>query len=160
VEAAYAGQKLSLEDQARFDSHSSVAVKLLANIPRLEHVSWMIANQQASAASLLTTGHRQPPDVVIGANILHASMAYERALAQGSTHEQAMRLIRAKGAQFNSSVVDLLEEVQPATGDQEVRVCSIHDLHPGMILREEVRTHNGMLVVAKGRRSRTHCPFG
>jgi len=150
VEAFYAGQKLSPEDQTRFDSHPSLAVKLLASIPRLEHVSWMIANQQASAASLLATGHKQPPDVVIGASILHASMAYERILAQGGTHEQAMVQLRAKAQQFNSSVVDLLEEAQPAASDQEVRACSIHDLHPGMILREEVRTHTGMLVVAKG----------
>jgi len=77
-------------------------------------------------------------------------MAYERILAQGGTHEQAMVQLRAKAQQFNSSVVDLLEEAQPAASDQEVRACSIHDLHPGMILREEVRTHTGMLVVAKG----------
>src|SRR6266567_4462996 len=49
VEAFYAGQKLSPEDQRRFDSHPSLAVKLLASIPRLEQVAWMIANQQASA---------------------------------------------------------------------------------------------------------------
>ncbi len=150
VESFYAGQKLSPEDQARFDSHPSLAVKLLANIPRMEQVAWMIANQQTSAALLLTNGNNQPPDVVIGTNILSASMAYEQMMARGSSHEQAMRYLHAKPQQYNTSVLELLEELQPATDGQEVRACSVHDLHPGMVLREEVRTHSGMLVVAKG----------
>lgn len=150
VESCFAGQKLLPEDQARFDSHPSVAANLLASIPRLEQVAWMIANQQTSALLMLTSGAKQPPDVVLGASVLSVSIAYDRLLCQGSSHEEAVRLLRLKKQQYNMSVVDLLEQLQPSQDAMEIRPCPVSDLRSGMVLREEVRTHGGLLVVAKG----------
>ena len=43
MQAAYAGTELSPEDQARFVGHPQVARDLLASIPRLEPIAWMIS---------------------------------------------------------------------------------------------------------------------
>jgi hypothetical protein len=150
VESCFAGQKLAPEDQVRFDSHPSVAANLLASIPRLEQVTWMIANQQTSALQMLTSGAKQPPDVVLGASILSVSIAYDRLLCQGCSHEEAVRHLRLKKHQYNMSIVDLLEQLQPSQDAQEIRACPVSELRSGMVLREEVRTHGGLLVVAKG----------
>jgi hypothetical protein len=150
VEAFFSGQKLSREDQARFDSHPSVAANLLASIPRLEQVTWMIANQQTSALRLLTSGAKQPPDVVLGASILSVSIAYDRLICQGCTHEEAVRQLRLKEQQYNDTVIDLLEQFRPAHETLEIRACPLTELRSGMVLREDVRSHAGLLVAAKG----------
>jgi hypothetical protein len=150
VESYYAGQKLSPEDQARFDSHPSTAAGLLASIPRLEQISWIIAHQQLSAAQLLSVGAKQPPDVVTGTNILSLSIAYDRLICQGLAHRDALGVLRARKYQYNESLLDLLEEMRPGVDSMEVRACPVNELHCGMVLREEVRTRNGLLVVAKG----------
>lgn len=150
VEAFFDGQKLSPEDQARFDSHPAVAANLLASIPRLEQVTWMIANQNTSAPQLLVSGSKQPPDVVIGTNILSVSIAYDRLICQSYSHEDAVRQLRFKAPQYNSTVVELLAQLPPAHDEHEVRACPVSELRAGMVLREEVRTDGGLLVVAKG----------
>jgi FixJ family two-component response regulator len=150
VEAFFAGQKLTPEDQIRFDSHPSVAANLLASIPRLEQVTWMIANQQTSALRLLTSGAKQPPDVVLGASILSVSIAYDRLISRGCAHAEAVRQLRLKEQQYNASVLDLLEQFQPVNDTLEVRACPVSELRSGMVFREDVRSHAGLLVAAKG----------
>jgi hypothetical protein len=127
-----------------------VAANLLASIPRLEEVSWMIANQQTSAVQLQANSSKQSLDVILGANILNVSIAYDRLICQGSSHEEAVRHLRQQDRQYNPSVVDSLEQLVPVNDAQEIRVCPVAELRAGMILREEVRTHGGLLVVAKG----------
>lgn len=150
VEAFFSGQNLSPEDQGRFDSHPTVAANLLASIPRLEQVTWMIANQLTSAVQLAIKGAKRPPDVVLGAGILSVSIAYDRLITQGCSHEEAVQQLRMKDPFYNATVVGLLAEVKPHEDEAEVRPCHLSDLRAGMILREEIRTHTGLLVAAKG----------
>jgi FixJ family two-component response regulator len=150
VEAFFSGQNLSPEDQGRFDSHPAVAANLLASIPRLEQVTWMIANQQTSAVQLAIKGTKRPPDVVLGTSILSVSIAYDRHISQGCSHEEAVRQLRLKDPFYNAIVLDLLAQVQPHEDEAEVCPCHVSELRAGMVLREELRTHTGLLVAAKG----------
>jgi FixJ family two-component response regulator len=151
VEAFFSGQELSAEDQARFDAHPGVAANLLASIPRLEQVTWIIANQRMSAVQLLISGAQRPPDIVLGTNILSASIAYDRLICQNNTHEQAVQQLRLKVPFYNPLVVDILGRVQSHPEDAvEIRPCHVSELRAGMVLREEIRTHTGLLVAAKG----------
>jgi response regulator RpfG family c-di-GMP phosphodiesterase len=45
VDKVYSGEKLSEEENALFQQHPNVAKKLIANIPRLQSVAYMIASQ-------------------------------------------------------------------------------------------------------------------
>src|SRR5947207_3035389 len=45
LQAAYLGIPLSQEEQARFNAHPQVAKDLIATIPRLEPIDWMISQQ-------------------------------------------------------------------------------------------------------------------
>ena len=45
IQAVYSGEKLSSSEQAQYDAHPSVAYNLLAKIPRLEPIAWMIEHQ-------------------------------------------------------------------------------------------------------------------
>jgi response regulator RpfG family c-di-GMP phosphodiesterase len=49
IQAAYVGERLSAEDQARFAAHPQAARDLLVHIPRLEAIAWMISQQLIKA---------------------------------------------------------------------------------------------------------------
>ena len=49
-------------------------------------------------------------------------------------------------------VVDALANLELETRAMEVRMCSISELECEMVLQEDVRTADGMLLVAKGTR--------
>lgn len=151
IEAVYAGQKLPPEEQARFDAHPSIARDLLSNIPRLEPVAWMIAHQQSPLSSLRSVKEGESPELIShGAQMLRTALAYDRLLNQGRSHEEALAELRSQPGEFDASVIDDLTDLEPETERKDMRDCPISELQCGMILREEVRTRNGLLVVARG----------
>ena len=88
---------------------------------------------------------------MLGAGILSVSIAYDRLICQNCTHEQAVQQLRLKDPFYNPLIVDLLAQVQsPPEEAVEIRPCHVSELRAGMVLREEIRTHAGLLVAAKG----------
>jgi response regulator RpfG family c-di-GMP phosphodiesterase len=151
IEAVYAGQKLPADEQARFDAHPAIARDLLSNIPRLEPVAWMIAHQQSPVSAFKSAGNRESQELITqGAQMLRTALAYDRLISRGHTHEKALGELRAQPAEFDPALVDDLADLEPETERKDVRDCPISELQCGMILREEVRTNNGLLVVARG----------
>jgi len=152
IEAVYAGSRLSPEEQARFDAHPSVGSDLLSNIPRLESVARMIA-QQDSVRPSPETAAKNPPDVVaLGAHILKVTIAYDQVRNAGSTHQDTLSHLRQRPEQFERSIVDALADLESQQVRMEVRTCRISDLECNMILQEDVRTESGLLLVAKGQK--------
>ena len=150
IEAVYAGRRLSAEEQARFDTHASVAGELLSRIPRLEAVARMIAQQDSALpASAAGVDLKQDP-VALGAQILKVAIAYDQLLSAGNGQGESLRRLRSRPEQFVGMVVDALANLELEARPMEVRMCSLSDLECEMVLQEDVRTAAGMLLVAKG----------
>jgi FixJ family two-component response regulator len=150
IEAINAGQNLSTEEQARFDKHPSVAWGLLSRIPRMEEVSWMIL-QQHQAVTKVDPADIQITDAVqCGAHLLRSALAYDRLLSRGSTIADAIAALRWDATGIDLKIANALADLEPADTPTQVRLCKISELAQGMILEEDVRTKNGMLVVSKG----------
>ena len=150
VEAVYAGQKLPPEEQARFDAHPAVARDLLSNIPRMEPIAWMIAEQHGPCSPQPLKDVDSQEAITQGAQMLKVALAYDQLVSQGQSHQEALQHLRDKSAEFDRAVVADLADLQREGDRMEVRDCAITDLESGMILQKEVRTHTGLLVVAKG----------
>ena len=152
IEAVYAGKELSAEEQARYDTHASVAGELLSNIPRLEAVAHMIAKQH-SAPPLSPAGVdlKQDP-VALGAQILKVAIAYDQLLSGGCGHEESLNRLLSRPQEFARLVVDALGDLEPEIQGMEARKLILSDLECDMVLQEDVRTGSGMLLVAKGTR--------
>jgi len=150
IEAVYAGQKLSAEEQARYDTHASVAAELLSNIPRLEGVAHMIEKQgsapPASPAGIDLTQDR----IALGAQILKVAIAYDQLLSGGNGHEESVRQLRSRPEQFAPLVVNGLGDPDRETQGMEARKCMPSELECGMVLEEDVRAADGVLLVGKG----------
>jgi response regulator RpfG family c-di-GMP phosphodiesterase len=66
IQAVYAGEQLSTNEQAQYDAHPSVAYGLLSKIPRLEPIAWMIEHQHRPVVADDSAGQ----DIRLGAEIL------------------------------------------------------------------------------------------
>ena len=149
INAVYAGRELSPEEQARFDAHPKVAQDLLSKIPRMEPIAWMIAQQLKPAP--LANDVTEPATLInrLGAQILRTALAFDQLLATGMDKSEAVsRLLGTND--YDRKIVEALAEVNPKFDRIEARTCRIGELSAGMVLNQEIRTHTGMLVVAKG----------
>jgi CheY-like chemotaxis protein len=150
VDAVFSGGKLSAEQQACFDAHPSVAQRLLSNIPRMESIGWMIAHQNdATLERLAGDSSTADESTWLGAQMLRAVLAFDRLLMQGKSKEQAIQELLSSPSKFTSSILAALSEVEMECERMDSRRCPVSSLVPGMILDEDVRTHSGMLIVAK-----------
>ena len=152
VQAAYVGNSLSPADQARFDAHPQVARELLANIPRLEPIAWMISQQLVSDAIHKTTGEpaSSAEDIVLGAKILKLAVAFDNMRARGISDEDAISRLRSRHNEFDSELIDALKDVKPDGATMALRKVPTSKLTTGMILQQEIRSRTGILVVATG----------
>jgi response regulator RpfG family c-di-GMP phosphodiesterase len=151
IEAIHAGQKLSPEDQARFDAHPTVARDLLSNIPRMEPIAWMIAHQRdADPAAKPSANGDLGESIHLGAEILRATLAFDEILARGATKAQAIEELSSHCQGVDPRILRALASLETESDQTEARTCSIEDLAVGMVLNHEIRTHAGMLVAAQG----------
>src|SRR5271166_3168902 len=78
IEAVYAGSQLSADEQSRYAAHPSVAGDLLSNIPRLEPIARMIAQQDSIPPSRQTCTAESFDVVALGAQLLKVTLAYDQ----------------------------------------------------------------------------------
>jgi hypothetical protein len=151
VRKAVGGAKLSPEDQARFDTHPEAAMRLLSGIPRLEPTAWMIAQQ------LLPEIPSQVPDqpadsmkeTVFAAKVLKLAVAFDH-LRTLSSDTAAIASLSVRRREFERELVDALSGVRAVGGGMESRRVPTLKLATGMVLDQDIRNKEGMLMVAKG----------
>ena len=152
IDAVYAGQKLTPEEQARYDMHPLVARDLLRNIPRMEPVAWMIAHQ--NQADLAADEAQPNPEMAntlkLGADILRVTLNFDELLRKGASKTDALQMLSQQHKDLDPYIIRAMGELEPETDRMEIRVCPIAELSTGMILHQEVRSHQGLLIVAKG----------
>lgn len=147
IEAVYKGDKLLPDEQAQYDSHPGIASDLLSKIPRLEPIAWMIEHQNRSVPD---DSDDESPAIRMGAKILRLVLEYEKLIHSGKSRTDAAHLLTRLNRDFNPEFFRALVTLDPNAEAGDIRRCNIEDLAPGMVLQEEVRTHAGDLLVAKG----------
>jgi CheY-like chemotaxis protein len=152
IRAAYVGTQLSPESQARFQAHPNAAGDLLANIPRLEPIVWMISQQLAGGVP------QKPPQVpelpaevlVFGAKMLRVAVAFDNLRMKGASNDEAVQQLRYRSNELGGELIDALIDMKSEESRMELRKVPISALSVGMILQQDVKNRAGLLVVAKG----------
>ena len=152
IQAAYLGENLSPENQARFAAHPLVAKDLLVNIPRLESIAWMISQQlvKETSPTIPQTPEAGAEAIVFGAKMLKLAVAFDDLRMKGMSDEDAISKLQGRHVEFGADLVEALVSIKPESGKMEVRKIPASKITTGMILQQEIRTLTGMLVVAKG----------
>jgi FixJ family two-component response regulator len=152
VQKSSSAVKLSGEDQARFDTHPRAAMRLLAGIPRLEATAWIIGQQ------LLPEIPTQIPELpessvketVFSAKVLKLAVAFDHLRRKLSSDEEAIGHLATRRTEFERELVDALTGIRAVGGGREPRIVSTLKLATGMVLDQDIRNKQGMLLVAKG----------
>ncbi len=147
IEAVYSGEKLSANEQVLYDAHPDVAAGLLAKIPRMEPVAWMIRHQNVPAPEETDA---DMAEVRMGADILRLVLAYEQLIHKGKSRTEAVHTLTMQNKGFSPKFFDALVMLDPNAEEGQTQKCRIELLSPGMIIQDEIRTADGALVVAKG----------
>jgi ActR/RegA family two-component response regulator len=152
IQQAFVGIKLSVEDQARFDSHPMAAMNLLSGIPRLEPVAWMIGNQLSREIPHDIPGMQREcvDETVQGAKILKLAVAYDDLRIKPFSEARAIESLRYRDKEFEHELVDALMGIRSEGGQMISRRLAIPKLATGMFLDQEVRNREGMLLAGKG----------
>jgi DNA-binding NarL/FixJ family response regulator len=152
IQLAYSGVKLTTEEQARFDSHPQAAMGLLKNIPRLESATWIIGQQlkrEIPLAESVFPGFSSA-ELLLGAKILKLAVAFEELRFNFPSKGEALSRLLGRSKEFESSLVNTLRDLQPDSAEKQLRRVLTSRLQAGMILDQDVKSSQGMLLVAKG----------
>ena len=149
IDAVYAGETLSANEQAQYDAHPHVAYDLLSKIPRLEPIAWMIQHQNEQLPAARPDDSRTA-DIRQAAEMLRLILAYERLIHKGTSRTEAAHLLSRLNAGFSPEFFEALVLLDPNAEEGGVRKCRIQNLVPGMIVQQEIRTADQGLLVSKG----------
>ena len=149
VQAVFNDEQLSPTEQTQYDSHPQVAYDLLSKIPRLEPIAWMIKHQN-QPLPMPGPGDFETPDMRRGAGILRLVLAYEKLIHKGVSRNEAAHTLALQNKNFSPEFFHALVELDPNAEEGEIRKCRIELLTPGMIVQQEVRTNEGVLLISKG----------
>jgi FixJ family two-component response regulator len=149
VEAVFNSEQLSPTEQAQYDAHPKVAYDLLSKIPRLEPIAWMIEHQNHPLPEV-GPGDFETADMRRGAGILRLVLAYEKLIHKGVSRTEAAHSLSLQNKNFSPEFFRALVALDPNAEEGEIRKCRIELLLPGMIVQQEVRTNEGVLLISKG----------
>jgi len=150
IDAVYAGRQLSPEDQARYDSHSTIARDLLSKIPRMEPIAWIVAHQNQPITVEGDVADREKADMRLGAQLLQVTLAFDDLLHKGLSRAEAATRISRQRRGLDPRIFEALVELEPEVADKHLRKVTIEGMVPGMILEQEIRTGAGLLVATPG----------
>jgi response regulator RpfG family c-di-GMP phosphodiesterase len=153
AEKLHAGLPLTPEEQKMTARAPLVTEQLVRNVPRLDAVADILAAQgrrrkPAEAAAVdLRAAHLE-----LCAQLLRAASDFDAMESQGSSSAQTIDTMRGRGERYEPRVIDALAELRAAAGGARIgiREVTLAVLCAGMVFVDDVKMHNGMLLVARG----------
>lgn len=145
------GEALSPDERALLAPHPRVAARLIAEVPRLGAIAQMVGNQAEPFAELGETAdprERAPAD--LGAHLLHIASDYDDLRQGGVSHQQAIQKLKADPREHDPALVEALASLETQTQPPPAQDLPIEDLRIGMILADDVRGTDDLLVAARG----------
>jgi CheY-like chemotaxis protein len=147
VEKLQSDAPLSADERAMAERLPSVTERLLSNIPRLESVRAILA--AAARPRCADAVPDADPLVARGAEILRIAVDFDVLEAQGHAGALAVDILLGRSG-YDGGVLEALAAVRGGTVSRDVREVPIAGLCAGMVLLDDVRMTNGLLLVARG----------
>jgi response regulator RpfG family c-di-GMP phosphodiesterase len=145
LERVLARRPLDTADQKSFDDHPLMAHRLLSEIPRFEEIAAMIKLQTGGPYPVPTD------DIERGGALLRVAIQVERLTATGKSLPEALAELERKLSAAEQPFLKTLSDFRNAEGSTTIRSLPVGQMTSEMMLEEDVRTTNGVVVVPKGR---------
>lgn len=155
----YAGKKLSATEQSAVLDGMQEIADILGEIPRLEPVTKTLKDLVE-----LTRGHAIDHETAVGtttdARLLHALIDLESFESAGRTSREALNELEKSHDAYGRDTLAVLSHVIASSPHVDVGGCTPSALQDGMVLAEDLRTTDGLLLLPRGfeltRSSREH----
>jgi Response regulator receiver domain len=151
AEKVYYGRELSEQEEEAVRRLPSFTERLLGHIPRLEGVRGILA------ACVKPYRPGTPPRVAdeglvaTGAELLRLAVDLDELETGGHPTPRAVELLRVRAGHYDARLLEALAEVRSGDGPtEEVRELPLSAIQAGMILVEDVKLPNGVLLLARG----------
>ncbi len=152
LERHYFGKTLTHSERIAVERVPRVSASVVAGIPGLEEVDRIL-----NALNLRFDGQGAAPDAPRGEEIPWGARALKVLLdldvleTKGSTPQAALEAIRERTGCYDPEVVGAVAEMrQVELRSRRVVEIEVTAVLPGMVLTEDVRTVQGLLLVARG----------
>ena len=134
----YAGESLDGVETTEVQAAYTNVCGLLASIPRLEPVRDIIAGLNGLGGP-------------VGAQVLRLAMEFDSLEARGVSDTGALAVMRTWAARYEPKILDAASRAcRHVQGWGVPSEVSVDDLHSGTRVAEDIRKHNGVLIVPRG----------
>lgn len=145
----YSGQELETEEEKMYRDHPLIGSKLLEKIPRLETVAGIIAHQLLPYESFENLENIKE-EVCLGAQILKLSTDFDSHLHRGCRRSEALNLLHENSAEYNPELLKILTGIKLNIEKERIIAVEIRDMSVGMIVEQDIKASNGVLIAPKG----------
>lgn len=153
LKSLFEGQALAEEEKRLFETHPVLGSSLIGHIPRMEEVARIVAYQEKHF-----DGSGVPDDAVkgeaipLGARILKVALDFDLMETEGVPKGSVLPLLKERVGFYDPEVIEALEGMLFARDEDKVREIRLNQLQPGMSLFEDLRTTNGLTLIARGQK--------
>ncbi|MGD1103712.1 MAG: HD domain-containing phosphohydrolase [Terriglobia bacterium] len=148
----YHGKELSASEQALVDNLPAVTAQLLGNIPRLDPVREILRHKDTRYDGQGTSqGTISGNAIPWGARALKAVSDFDVLESRGFSPELALDAMRARTGWYDPAILEALASLRGGKPcDTTVIQLPLQAVQPGMVFAEDVKTHSGLLLIARG----------
>lgn len=151
VEKIGMGRSLDAAEQRMLRAHPEVGGRLLRGIPRLEEVSEMVRHQMlrfdgGGSREGIPTGAAIP----IGARILKLALDLDDLVSRGHLKFEALDVLKGRPGTYDPELIEVLSQLEDFDRVDVTKSIPVHDLREGMVVADDIRTPNGLLLVSAG----------
>lgn len=148
VEKLYYGEPLTADEKTLASGVPDVISSLLENVPRLEPVIQILAALHWTDEQIARLGDGT---IGMGARILGLVLEYDTLITQGQAVDVAVQALKGRTGRFGTSLVErFASHVGARSTAKKIREMPLRVVQPGMIIVQDIRTHMGTLLVARG----------
>jgi response regulator RpfG family c-di-GMP phosphodiesterase len=152
LEKLQEGRPLSAEEGQAVERLPALAEQLIAGIPRLNDVRAALKQQGIpfDGAGIAATAPRGR-DIPLGARVLGIVCDFDRLEVSGMPTQVALDTMRGRTGRYDPDLLELFASNLGSRGrDVEVVEIPIRMVRIGMTFLDDVRSHTGALLVARG----------
>lgn len=145
------GEPLSPEESKMYSAHPEVGARLLADIPRLHPISYMIQGQETGVMDgkgLMAWGSERA-DTELGAKILKVALDFDLLMTQGKQIDVAISEMISRKDTYDPRVLSAMETLETSDELMVTKSVTVMDLTINMIADEDIKAMNGLLLLQK-----------
>lgn len=149
VEKLYAQERLNMAEQQMVSDLPEVTNQLLANIPRMEPVQEILAQQHRHFDGTDRLG-KEGGTIPWGARAMKIVLDYDALENQGFTSLKALNSMKGRSGTYDPELFKEFEAMIERVADESEQMLSLSQIRVGMIFAEDVRSASGSLLISRG----------